>query len=73
MFTSFTDLPSILLTHPLETCNIRDISHGLAPECASSTIFCRVESGKGRPPTKTPPNWLTPLWPFKELGKNIFF
>lgn len=59
-------LPSILDTHPLETCNMRDISHGLAPECASSTIFCRVESGNGRPLTYTPPSWLIPLWPAAE-------
>lgn len=60
-----THLPKILLTHPLETWRIRDISHGRAPEWASSTIFCRVESGNGLPPTKTPPSWLTPLWPEK--------
>lgn len=40
-------LPNILLTHPFETCNIREISHGRAPECANSTIFCLVESGSG--------------------------
>jgi hypothetical protein len=57
-------LPKILLTHPFETCKIREISQGLAPECANSTIFCLVESGSGRPPTKTPPSWLTPEWPF---------
>ena len=39
------------------------MSQGLAPECASSTIFWRVESGKGRPETKTPPNWLIPECP----------
>ena len=38
------------------------------PECANSTIFCRVVSGKGRPETKTPPNWLTPECP----GRNCF-
>ena len=42
-------LPSIFDTHPLETWSILDISQGLAPEWASSMIFCRVESGKGRP------------------------
>lgn len=42
-------LPSILLTQPLDTCSMREMSHGLAPECANSTIFCRVESGSGRP------------------------
>lgn len=44
-------LPKILLTQPLETCRIREISQGLAPEWANSTIFCRVESGSGRPLT----------------------
>lgn len=62
--TTRSYLPKILLTHPLETCKILEISHGRAPECASSTIFCLVESGSGRPPTKTPPSWLTPLCPF---------
>lgn len=61
-----TYLPSILDTHPLETWSMRDMSHGLAPECASSTIFCRVESGNGRPLTYTPPSWLIPLWPAAE-------
>lgn len=39
----------------------------------NSTIFCRVESGRGRPLTKTPPNWLTPLWPeiFRERKEII--
>ena len=56
-------LPRILDTQPLETWRILLISQGLAPECASSMIFCRVESGSGRPLTYTPPNWFTPLWP----------
>lgn len=56
-------LPRILDTHPLETCRILDISHGRAPEWANSTIFCLVESGRGRPLTNTPPSWFTPLWP----------
>jgi len=47
----------------LLTCNILEMSQGRAPECASSTIFWRVESGSGRPPTKTPPSWFTPLCP----------
>ena len=45
------------------TWRMREMSQGRAPECANSTIFCLVASGKGRPFTKTPPNWLTPLWP----------
>lgn len=51
-----TCLPKIFDTHPLDTCKILDMSQGLAPEWASSTIFCRVESGKGLPPTNTPPS-----------------
>lgn len=56
-------LPRILDTHPLETWRILEISQGRAPEWASSTIFCLVESGRGRPLTNTPPSWFTPLWP----------
>ena len=50
-------------TQPFETWRILDMSQGLAPEWASSTIFCLVESGKGRPETKTPPSWLIPECP----------
>ena len=39
------------------------MSHGLAPLCANSTIFCRVESGRGRPLTKRPPSWFIPPCP----------
>lgn len=63
-------LPSILETHPLETWSILEMSHGLAPECASSTIFCLVESGKGRPLTNTPPSWFTPLCPVHSHTAN---
>lgn len=50
---------------------MRDMSQGRAPEWANSTIFCRVASGNGRPPTNTPPNWLTPLWPGqKRIGPS---
>jgi len=52
-----------LETQPLDTCRMREMSQGRAPECASSTIFCRVESGRGRPLTNTPPSWFTPLCP----------
>ena len=45
------------------TWRMREISQGRAPLWASSTILCRVESGRGRPLTKTPPSWLTPLCP----------
>ena len=39
------------------------MSQGRAPLWASSTILCRVLSGRGRPLTNTPPSWFTPLWP----------
>lgn len=47
--------------HDEFTCSILDMSQGRAPLCASSTIFCLVESGKGLPFTNTPPSWFTPL------------
>lgn len=59
-------LPKIFDTQPFETWSIRDISQGLAPEWANSTIFWRVESGNGLPFTYTPPSWLIPLWPADE-------
>lgn len=49
-------LPRILLTHPCETRNFLEISHGLTPCLASSTIRCLTKSGKGRPLTNTPPS-----------------
>lgn len=51
-----THLPSILLTHPWETRSWREISQGLTPWCASSTILCRTTSGRGLPFTNTPPS-----------------
>lgn len=45
---------------------MREISQGLAPEWASSTIFCRVESGSGRPETvwweKKLSAWISGFW-----------
>ncbi|MPC65472.1 hypothetical protein E2C01_059606 [Portunus trituberculatus] len=32
-------LARILETQPLDTCRMREMSQGLAPECANSTIF----------------------------------
>ena len=58
-------LAKILETHPLDTWSILEISQGLAPVCASSTIFWRVESGSGRPLTYNPPSWFIPLWPVR--------
>ena len=54
---------SILETHPCETLSCLEMSHGLTPWCAMSTIRWRTTSGRGRPLTKTPPSWLTPPWP----------
>lgn len=48
---------------PCDTNNCRDMSQGLTPINASSTIRLRTQSGSGRPLTNTPPNWLTPAWP----------
>lgn len=72
-FSTCIYLPRILLTQPLDTWRIRDISQGRAPEWASSTIFWRVESGSGRPLTYTPPNWLIPLWPAVEHPNNALW
>lgn len=53
------------------------MSQGRAPLCASSTIFCLVESGSGLPLTNTPPSWFTPLWPTQRNkehhGHHIMF
>ena len=51
ILSTLSYLPSILETQPLETWSILEISHGRAPWWASSTIFCLVESGRGRPLT----------------------
>lgn len=56
-------LPRILLTQPWLTRSCREMSHGLTPWWASSTILWRTTSGSGRPFTKTPPNWFTPPCP----------
>ncbi|KAE8744540.1 hypothetical protein FOCC_FOCC008779 [Frankliniella occidentalis] len=63
----------ILETQPLDTCSILEMSHGRAPECASSTIFWRVESGSGRPLTYTPPSWLMPEWPAAEQPNRVLW
>lgn len=69
-FSLSTHLPSILLTHPCDTRNCLEISQGRTPWCANSTIRLRTTSGNGRPFTNTPPNWLTPPWPFKTTNKK---
>lgn len=50
-------------THPWDTRNWREITHGRIPAAAISTIFNRVWFGSGRPLMNTPPNWLTRPWP----------
>jgi hypothetical protein len=49
----------ILDTHPCETRSCLDMSQGLIPRCASSTMRWRTAFGRGRPFTNTPPSWLT--------------
>ncbi len=61
--TQLTHLERIFETHPWLTLSCLEMSHGLTPLCASSTIRCRTMSGSGRPLTNTPPSWLTPPWP----------
>lgn len=56
-------LPRILLTQPWLTRSCLEMSHGLTPWWASSTILWRTTSGSGRPFTKTPPSWFTPPCP----------
>jgi len=48
-------LPRILLTQPWLTRSCLEMSQGLTPWWASSTILWRTTSGSGRPFTKTPP------------------
>ena len=59
-------LARIFETQPCETLSCLAISHGLTPRCAMSTIFWRTGSGRGRPFTYIPPNWLTPPCPKTE-------
>lgn len=41
------------------TFSILEISHGLTPSFASSTINLRLQTGRGRPFRNTPPSWFT--------------
>lgn len=66
-------LPRILETQPWLTRNCLDMSQGLTPWWANSTILCLTTSGSGRPLTKTPPNWFTPPWPVGERNNVTFF
>lgn len=59
-------LPRILLTQPWLTRSCREMSQGLTPWWASSTMRCLTTSGRGRPFTNTPPSWFTPPCPAGE-------
>lgn len=73
-YMCITYLESIFETQPCDTRSCREMSHGLTPLCASSTILCRTTSGSGLPFTKTPPSWFTPPWPeIKTRGYNQFY
>lgn len=58
----------ILETHPCDTLNWREITHGRTPAAANSTIFSLIWFGNGRPLINTPPNWLTRPWPVKKFN-----
>ena len=53
----------ILDTQPWETRSCLEMTHGLMPWWAISTILCRMWLGKGLPFIKTPPSWFTRPWP----------
>lgn len=53
----------ILDTQPCETRSCLEITHGLMPWWAISTILCRMWLGRGLPLMKTPPSWFTRPWP----------
>lgn len=56
-------LPRILLTQPWLTRSWREMSQGLTPWWARSTMRWRTTSGRGLPFTKAPPSWFSPPWP----------
>ena len=49
-------LASIFETHPCETRNCREMSHGRIPSWANSMMRTRTWLGNGRPLTNMPPN-----------------
>lgn len=53
----------ILDTQPCETRSCLEMTHGLMPWWAISTILCRMWLGRGLPLMKTPPSWFTRPWP----------
>lgn len=65
--TEHTVTPACRYTHKhmvkgrilLITFSILEISHGLTPSVASSTINLRLQTGRGRPFRNTPPSWFT--------------
>lgn len=52
-------LARIFDTQPWDTRSCLEMSQGLTPICASSTILALTLLGRGLPLTNTPPNWLT--------------
>lgn len=60
-------LPRILLTQPWLTRSWREMSQGLTPWWARSTMRWRTTSGRGLPFTKAPPSWFSPPWPKKTI------
>ena len=62
---------SLCLQNLKNKCNYLEISQGLTPIRASSTILLLIISGRGRPFTKTPPNWLMPACPeIRKIDKH---
>ena len=61
----------IFETHPWDTLSCLDITHGLTPDAANSTIFSRMWFGKGRPFMNTPPSWFTLPWPVRKFLKLL--
>lgn len=63
----------IFETQPWDTRSWRDITQGLTPAAAISTILYLMCCGRGRPFMKTPPNWLTRPCPAKSKTKSLFY
>lgn len=61
-------------TQPCDTRSCLDITQGLTPAPAISTIFRRMWLGSGRPLINTPPSWFTLPWPrIIKIKRFIFF
>lgn len=61
----------ILETHPWDTRSWREMTQGLTPAAAISTIFSRMWLGRGRPLMNSPPNWFTRPCP-KKIGRRVY-